>query len=382
MTALAIRDDQTQFDDFQIAVLRQSGVDEDVSNAELAAFLHTCQRRQLDPFAQQIYLIGRYDSQRQRKAYKPQTSIDGFRLIARRAADRSGVDYEYEDTVWFDAKGGRHEVWLGDGAPAAAKVVVVRNGRRFDAVARYSAYVQANNKGEPRGLWKTMPDTLIAKCAEALALRKAFPEDLGGLYTNDEMAQADNPASDGVVPGQVVREDRPGGANGNGGGRRSAPATDQAWLKDITTRITKLSGPKVKAGSQKLWTEINGKLKARQCSEGDGNNLRDLIVTKVQAAEAAGEPPPDDSDVVDGEIVARPGQVTDKQHARMHALWADAGYASDRDGRIQFTSQIIGREITSSSELTGDEADKVIGHLQRYIRQDTPPEDQDGGAAA
>jgi phage recombination protein Bet len=374
MTALAIRDDQTQFDEFQIAVLRQSGVDDDVSNAELAAFLHTCQRRQLDPFASQIYLIGRWDSQRQRKVYKPQTSIDGLRLIARRAAERSGIDYEYEDTVWFDAEGGHHEVWLGAGPPAAAKVVVVRNGRRFDAVARYAAYVQTNSKGEPRGLWKTMGDTLIAKCAEALALRKAFPEDLGGLYTGDEMGQADNPVGDhATVQGHVVRDDTATTTNGNGSGRVKAEVvTDETWLLDIGRRINEIAGDDAATQGNRLWAEINDKRQAGVCAPGDVEDLRALIVSCVKAAET--QPGDEPGDVVDGQIVDRPGQVTVKQHAHMHALWAEAGFADDRDGRLAYTREIIGREITSSSELTGDEADQVIDQLRRYIQQNNPPE--------
>ena len=92
--------------------MSQTGIDGDVSDAELAAFLHECQRRKLDPFTRQIYLIGRYDKRKGRKVYRSQTSIDGFRLIARRAADKSGIDYSYEDTIWFDDDGQRHEMWL------------------------------------------------------------------------------------------------------------------------------------------------------------------------------------------------------------------------------------------------------------------------------
>lgn len=207
---LAVRADQAFWTDEQRAVLAQAGVDKDATNAELAAFLHVCQRRKLDPFTRQIYLIGRWDKRASRKVYTIQTSIDGFRLIARRAADASGIDYEYEDTVWFGPDGSRHEVWLSDQPPAAAKVVVIRNGRRYDAVARYSAYAQTDKDGKPTGQWRTMPDTMTAKCAEALALRKAFPEDLGGLYTSDEMGQADNPdRAMHVVQGKAERPEPP-----------------------------------------------------------------------------------------------------------------------------------------------------------------------------
>ncbi|NNJ04187.1 phage recombination protein Bet [Streptomyces sp. PKU-MA01144] len=203
--ALAIRADQTAWTPEQAAVLQQSGIDNEVTSAELSSFLHLCQRTQLDPFSRQIYLIGRYDRKAGRKVFTPQTSIDGYRVTAHRAASKAGHALGYEDTLWCDESGQWRDVWLSDKPPAAAKVVVVRNGQRFPAVAKYAEYVQRGKEDKPIGLWGKMPATMTAKCAEALALRMAFPHDLAGVYTAEEMAQADNPA-----PERHLRKVQPG----------------------------------------------------------------------------------------------------------------------------------------------------------------------------
>lgn len=203
--SLAIRPEQTAWTPEQAAALQQSGIDNEVTPAELASFLHLCQRTRLDPFSRQIYLIGRFDRRAGRKVYTPQTSIDGYRVTAHRAAAEQASVLGYEDILWADKNGRWYDVWLADGPPAAAKVVVVRNGQRFPAVARYSEYVQTTKDNKPSGLWGKMPATMTAKCAEALALRMAFPHDLAGVYTAEEMAQADN-----AEPERHLRTVQPG----------------------------------------------------------------------------------------------------------------------------------------------------------------------------
>lgn len=157
---------------------------------EFALFVSVCNKTGLDPFVKQIYPVKRWDSKAQREVMSIQVSIDGMRATADDSGDYEGQTPTYwcgDDGVWVD-------VWLKKEFPSAAKIGVYKRGFReaLWAIARFDSYVQTDKFGKPTKFWSQMPDLMIGKCAEALALRKAFPSKLAKLYTSDEMGQATN----------------------------------------------------------------------------------------------------------------------------------------------------------------------------------------------
>jgi hypothetical protein len=119
-----------------------------------------------------------------------QTSIDGYRLIA----DRTGLYAGSDDPVYSKEA----DTW---DHPSKASVTVWKlvGGQRcpFTASARWSEYCPKDDKDS--FMWKKMPYLMLGKCAEALALRKGFPAELSGIYTDDEMQQA-NQGSEAAEP--------------------------------------------------------------------------------------------------------------------------------------------------------------------------------------
>lgn len=179
------------------------------TNDELALFIGQCSRTGLDPFARQIYGIYRKSDGKEQMTI--QTGIDGFRLIAERSGHYAGQDGPF----WQDATGHWHESWPDKSTlPVAAKVIVrkILAGHLVEtpAIANFEEFAPRYN-GKLQGLWPQMPAHMIGKVAEALALRKAFPQELSGIYTAEEMEHVE-PIPEGAVvtvgrPVLVVPED-------------------------------------------------------------------------------------------------------------------------------------------------------------------------------
>lgn len=156
------------------------------SDDELALFVNQCNRTGLDPFSGQIRAVKRWNAASRSEEMAIQVGIDGLRLIA----DRTGR-YDGSEVVWCGPDGIWREAWLSDEPPAAAMCRVYKNGlsRPVGAVAHWAEYAQYRKDGALNTFWQRMPALMLAKCAEALALRKCFPLELSGLYTGDEIPE-------------------------------------------------------------------------------------------------------------------------------------------------------------------------------------------------
>lgn len=302
-TSLALRPEQTTFDAQQRAVLSHMGVG-DAPEEDLRVFAHVCQRSGLDPFSRQVHMIGRDSSVKDSRGnwakvtkYTIQTGIDGYRLIGRRAADQRGATISLSAPEWADNDGRWRPVWTGAwGTPLAARITILRDGHPFTATALFDEYAQTKRDGQLTSMWAQRPAGQLAKCAEALAWRMAFPQDLSGIYVDDEMHHADSA----------------GGAQ-----QPTAPTV-------LTASDFQVVAPPV-----------------------------DVTDAEVLPDESAYDPEA---------ITPAQSTITPAQSRAMHAAFRDLGI-SDRNLRLDYCRNVIGRDLGSSKDLTAAEASRILAAL-------------------
>jgi len=156
------------------------------SDEDLYYFMYVAKRTGLDPMVKQIYPVYRWDTRVGAEKMTIQVGIDGMRLVAERTGKYAGSD----DAV-FDAEDQTHP----NKATVTVKKIMKGEVIETTASARWTEYAQTTRDGKLMGLWSKMPYLMLAKCAEALALRKAFPNELSGIYTTEEMAQTETVSS-------------------------------------------------------------------------------------------------------------------------------------------------------------------------------------------
>jgi phage recombination protein Bet len=150
------------------------------TESEFKVLLEVAKLRRLNPLLRQVHFVSRWNKKLNRNVWTAQVSIDGLRAIA----ERTGK-YDGQDEPEFELN--------AQGRIVSCKVKIYRKdwSRPAVGVAYWAEYVQKYND-EPTKFWADMPHVMIAKCAEAIAIRKAFPEDASDLYVDEEMQQADN----------------------------------------------------------------------------------------------------------------------------------------------------------------------------------------------
>lgn len=158
------------------------------SDSEFQVLLEIAKARRLNPLLRQIHFVKRWDGIKKREVWSAQASIDGMRAVAQRTGLYAGQD--------------EPEFEKADDGQLVCKVRVYRKDwpRPAVGVAYWNEYVQRTKEGAPTRFWQNMPRVMLSKCAEAIGLRKAFPEDLSGLYAPEEMQQAERADQEPEIP--------------------------------------------------------------------------------------------------------------------------------------------------------------------------------------
>lgn len=349
--ALALRPDQQDWNEVQRAALVQLGIDKAPRGDQLV-FLHVCQRMGLDPFNREIYMIGRKDEEQPSgKKWTIQVGIDGFRLKSEQHPEYAGVG----DAEWCGPDGQWVEVWLSDEPPRAARFTVYRKDwtEPVRAVAMWKEYAQYKLGGQLTSMWKTRPAGQLAKCAEALARRKAFPRTLGGVHIQEELDHLSNPAPI-TVPSERV--DQPAEPDWDALIREHESAGDVAKLWDL----------------RKL---------AQGMRPNDGPLLNRIAEAWSRAKKAAAIPtePAPTPDPVPDPASARPAAAdpttqpaNQSQMRRIFTLLKNRGIGED--GRLAAASMALQRDITSFKDLTTADASRLIVRLEQADQQQPDPQ--------
>ena len=193
----------------QLRALMNAG---DASDGDLDMLAQVAHRTGLDPFAKQIYLVGRQtktggyrgEPERWETKWTVQSGIDGFRAVTHRVADQKGLPVVISKPQFYDREGNTRPFWIKEwGNPAACEVQVKLGDSVGYGIATWDEYCQTKKNGGPTAMWEKMGPTMLAKCAEAQAHRRVTPL-TAGVYTPEEMQQQDG----NVYTASATRTDR------------------------------------------------------------------------------------------------------------------------------------------------------------------------------
>lgn len=168
--------------------LLRAAYGQQATDLEFEIFINHCRRLDLSPEAAQVFLIGRWDDEAKRKVHRILVSLQGLRTVAERTGKVRGM----VGPMWI-GRGMKDfaDYWISPEPPLGAKVGIIKQGcaEPFWGFCRWDSFKQTKRGGQLSSNWKRMPEHMLAKCANAIALRAAFPDLLAGLYTDDEFGE-------------------------------------------------------------------------------------------------------------------------------------------------------------------------------------------------
>lgn len=172
----------------QIELLKRT-VAKGATDDELRLFIQVCKGANLNPFLKQVHLVKRWDSKSGQEVGAIQVGIDGFRAVAESSGQYAGNDdptFESEKEIELHAteKSAARKIKVPNKATAVVYKLLEGQRYAFSATARWEEYYPGPKMGFQ---WHQRPFLMLGKCAEALALRKAFPKLLSGMYAAEEM---------------------------------------------------------------------------------------------------------------------------------------------------------------------------------------------------
>lgn len=155
--------------------------------------LSYCRARGLDPMKKPVHIVPMWLDGGMRDVVLP--GITSYRIDAARTGEYDGKsepEFGPDTTRTFKGKVKRSGSWEDVSEtvtfPAWCKITVMRRGKAFHAKEYWLENYATQGKSEvPNSMWAKRPYGQLAKCAEAQALRMAFPEEVGGQNTAEEM---------------------------------------------------------------------------------------------------------------------------------------------------------------------------------------------------
>lgn len=232
----------------------------------IALYFYRCKALGADPLGRLLYIAHR----RERKGkndwedrWPIETTIDGFRAIGESTGQYDGQDapvYEYD----------------ADGNVYSATVTIYRKDitHNISATAFFSEYCQTKD-GIPTFMWLKMPRNQLAKCAEALAWRKAFPKQLNGIYIDTEMEQGNSDFTPiAATPAQPANKEK---------SPREAPKAKPISKPQLTLirKRTNTWGEDKDGAFEALMKEDDVRTAVRAASDGTTENLLELSITQA-----------------------------------------------------------------------------------------------------